>query len=112
MPKRKAIEPPCKERWAFSRSELVDPVKCNGHDELVAYVDIDDDWDGIESYGIIVYRNGKISNRFDDGTAGVPKTLVELADSEESLLHPDGEETSEWKDVMADGNGNFLCFTG
>jgi hypothetical protein len=109
MVRQKATEPR-KERWAFSQSEIVDPVKCNGHDELVAYVDIDDDWGGIEGYGIIVYRNGKVSNRFDDGTTGVPKILVELADSEENLLHSDGEETSEWKNVMADDKGNFLCF--
>ncbi len=98
------------ERWAFSQSELAKPVKCNGYDELVAYVHVDDDWDSVENFGIIVYRNGEVSNRFDDGTAGVPKELVELADDEESLLHSDGEETAEWRDVEADGDGNFLRF--
>jgi hypothetical protein len=112
MAKQKTNEPhePRKERWAFSQSELAQPVKCNGYDELVAYVHVDDDWDSVESFGIIVYRNGEVSNRFDDGTAGVPKELVELADCEESLLHPDGEETAKWRDVMADGDGNFLDF--
>jgi len=101
---------PRKERWAFSQSELADPSACTGYDELVAIIDIDDDGDGVDSFGIIVYRNGEVSNRFDDGTAGVPKEFAELADECESLVHPDGEETAEWKDVEADAEGNFVRF--
>jgi hypothetical protein len=108
-PRAKPI-PPRKERWAFSQSELADPAACKGDDELVAYVDLDDDWDGVEGHSVIVYRNGKVSNRFSDGTAGVPRELAKLADNVESLLHPDGEETAEWRDVRVDDNGNFLRF--
>lgn len=101
-----------KERWAFSQSELADPAECKGYDELVAYIDVDDDGDGAESIGIVVCRDGTVSNRFDDGTAGVPKEFAELANECESLLHPDGEDTAAWKDVEADAEGNFVRFLG
>lgn len=99
-----------KQRWAFTESELANPAECKGDDELVAYVYTDTEFKETESYGIVVYRNGKVSNRFDDGTAGVPRGLVDLANDCESLLHPDGEETSVWKDVEADDQGNFVRF--
>lgn len=99
-----------KERWAFSESELANPAKCKSNDELVAYVDLDDDWEGVERHGVVVYRNGEVSNRFDDGTAGLPKGLAELAGDVESLLHPDGEETAEWKNIEVDNEGNFVKF--
>ena len=51
-----------------------------------------------------------MSNRFEDGTKGVPKEIVELADCEESLLHPDGEETEVWWDCEVDEEGNFIRF--
>ena len=35
-----------KEHWAFSESELTDPSKCKSNDELVACIDLDDDWEG------------------------------------------------------------------
>jgi len=109
-PRKPKPEPPRIERWAFSQSELANPAKCKGYDELLALVDIDDDWDGIETYEITVYRDGTVSNRFGDGTAGVPKELAALANDVESLLHPDGEETAEWKNVEVDREGNFLRF--
>lgn len=108
-PRAKPI-PPREERWAFSQSELNSPAACKGDNELVAYVDLDDDWDGVEGYSIIVYRNGKVSNRFSDGTVGMPRELANLANDVESLLHPDGEETAEWRDVTVDKDGNFLRF--
>lgn len=108
--KKVRVPPPVYERWAFSESELAAPAECKGHDELVAYVDLDDDWEGVEGQGVVVYRNGEVSNRFDDGTAGVPKELAELANEVESLVHPDGEETAAWRDVETDKDGNFVQF--
>lgn len=99
-----------KERWAFSQSERDNPADCRGRDELLAHLDIDDGFDGIEGIGIIVYRNGEVSNRFSDGTAGVPKALADLANDEETLLHSDGEETAVWADVEVDEDGNFVQF--
>jgi hypothetical protein len=99
------------ERWAFSRDELAHPDECSSHDELIAYVDVDNDFGGTDGYGIIVYRNGKISNRFDDGTAGVPKRLADLAFECEYLIHPNDGETYLWHDVVVDPtNGSFVRF--
>lgn len=102
-----------KERWAFSKSELADPAACNGYDDLIALVTIYDDEGGeaIAEEKVIVYRNGEVSNRFADGTIGIPPELAELTDEEETLLHPDGDETEVWRDVDADADGNFLRFT-
>jgi len=108
---KKVEVPSVCERWAFSAGDLAAPAKCKGYDELVAYIDLDDDWEGVERHGIVVYRNGEVSNCFDDGTAGVPKELAELADKVESLLHPDGEETAVWKNVETDRHGNFIHFS-
>jgi hypothetical protein len=98
------------ERWAFSESELANPGECKSDDELVAYIDLDDDWEGVEGHGVVVYRNGKVSNRFADGTAGLPEGLAELANNIESLLHPDGEDTAAWKNVEVGDQGNFARF--
>lgn len=100
-----------KERWAFSQDELADPASCKSDDELVAYVDYDDGHRGIEGASIIVYRNGEVSNRYSDGTAGVIKELAELADGEETLLHPDGEMTVAWCDCDVGEDGEFLRFS-
>ncbi len=99
-----------KEHWAFSESELTDPSKCKSNDELVACIDLDDDWEGVEGHGIVVYRNGEVSNHFADGTAGLPIGLAELANGIESLLHPNGEDTAAWKNVEADKDGTFVQF--
>jgi len=99
-----------KERWAFSDAEFADPHKCKSHDELMACIDYDDGFDGTDGQQVIVYRNGKVSNRYADGTTGVPEGLAIAAEAEESLLHPDGEDTSVWKDVVVGSSGEFLCF--
>ena len=100
-----------RERWAFAATELADPHKCRGNNELVAYIDIDNDWGGVDSVGIVVERNGIGTNRFDDGTKGVPTTLIVMANEVETLLHPDGEETAVWKDVDCDSDGRFIRFS-
>lgn len=99
-----------KERWAFSRSELANPAACKNDDELLAFVDYDDGYGRTEGQTIIVYRNGKVSNRYGDGTAGVIPELAELADCVEELLHDDGETTDVWRDCEVDDHGNFIRF--
>lgn len=99
-----------KERWAFSESELADPAKCESHDELVAYVDFDDGYDGTDGQQVIVYRNGRASNCYADGTRGVPLALALLAEQEESLLHIDGGDTAAWRDVETNKDGIFVQF--
>lgn len=101
---------PRKERWAFSRSELADPAACASDDELMAYVDYDGGYGRTEGVEIIVYRNGEVSNRFGDGTAGLLPELAELAGEVEELLHPDGETTDAWRDCEVGEKGNFVKF--
>ncbi len=104
------VEAPVYERWAFSESELADPSKCNGFDELVAYIDIDDEYEGTDGQQILVYRNGRATNRYANGTVGVPEALALLAEVVESLLHDDGGDTAGWRDVETDKAGAFIQF--
>ena len=54
---------------------------------------------GIE-LGIIVYGNGgESSNRFGDGTVGVPHWLQELAEWEDSVMCPECLHEAEWKHI-------------
>jgi hypothetical protein len=100
------------ERWAFSESELADPYACNSYDELLVSVPDPSDPKKSLEQGIIIYRNGTVSNRWEDGTAGVPAEVVELANEEETLYHPDDDLTEEWRDVCVDDNGNFAAWAG
>lgn len=95
-----------KERWAFCESELADPAKCNTYDELTtSVIDPDNPGEHLEQ-GVIVYRNGEVSNRWDDGTVGIPADVTELAAEEETLYHPDLDEyTDVWADVLTDDSG-------
>jgi hypothetical protein len=99
------------ERWAFSESELVNPKSCRADDELVAALPEFADALG-NALGIIVYRNGQVSNRFEDGTIGVPDALKTLANEVETLAHNvDGEvePTWCWADVETE-DGRFVRF--
>lgn len=102
---------PYKERWAFSRGELADPAACTAYDDLIALVDVYDDYDCIiDTHEIIVSRNGEVSNRWGDGTVGVPPEIAELAAEVETLLHPDGDVADVWRDCEADADGKFIRF--
>jgi hypothetical protein len=99
------------ERWAFTQAELAAPAECKSHDELIAGVPYEyAEERGIEC-GIIVYRNGTVSNRWEDGTAGVSVEAAELAGEDELPYSPDsGELADTWRDVTVDDAGNFLAF--
>ncbi len=102
------------QRWAFSESELARPHECNAYDELIGDLPYEFcEEEGIEG-GVIVYRNGEVSNRWDDETAGVPAEVAELADECETLYHPESNETSDvWADVLCDRDtGKFLGWAG
>lgn len=98
-----------KERWAFSEEESALPFACNSYDELTTTVP--DPYNPGEhcELAVIVYRNGEVSNRWSDGTAGLPAEVVEMAAEEETLYHPDTDEyTDVWRDVEVDDDGNLL----
>jgi len=96
-----------KERWAMSEEESALPFALNSYDELIADARDPETGERLE-LGIIVYRNGKVSNRWAGGTVGVPADVAELADAEETLCHTNGETTDVWRDVEVDDSGSLI----
>jgi hypothetical protein len=108
------------ERWCFSSADLQQPENCHSYDELVANVITGEggasrsvEFDNEEQTDVIVYRNGIVTNKFDDGTIGVPKEIQKLADDVEELVNPRGntDETAfcnVWRNVWTDETGVFL----
>jgi len=91
------------ERWAFTTRELDNPAACCGFDELVADVPFED-------LGVLVQRNGVVTNRWEGETAGIPADIAKLANECESLFNPQTNELAEeWRDVVTI-NGKFLRF--
>lgn len=88
------------ERWAFLPDELDNLEQCRADDEFVvspAELEL----------GIIVYCNGQVSNRWEDGTVGIPERIRELADSEDEYYVRHGEQ-AEWRDVEVSEDGRPL----
>lgn len=84
-------------RWAFLPNELADLQACRADDEFVAYPpDV--------PLGVIVYRDGTVSNRWGDGTAGIPPH-VEAAAGSEDTLYRDTTEIDGWRNVEVDDSG-------
>lgn len=98
------------ERWAFTESELLDPSKCKRDDEFAVIISHDPPSEPIE-IPVLVYRNGKCTNRWADGIAGVSEEHTALAEAEDQLYATDFDDsTSEWRDVLTDDEGNFIRF--
>ena len=99
------------ERWAFTQSELKRPRNTMAHDELVASVKFHCEETGNTLDAVIVYRNWEVSNRWADGTAGIPALIAELAAEDESPYNPDTHEAADtWRDVVVDEEGGFVRF--
>ena len=82
---------------------MVNPANCKGNDIFIATPPDE----GLEM-GIQVQRNGKVSNNWADGTAGVPGYYRAMADTEDVLTTPDGMETADvWRDVFVQ-DGKFI----
>jgi hypothetical protein len=99
------------ERWCFSLYDLQHPENCKGYDELYAYVSGETEND--EETDVVVYRNGTVTNKFGDGTVGVPEEIQKQADNIDDLINPSGtsDDTSfcnYWRDVWTDETGAFL----
>lgn len=113
-PEKKRIKTMKIERWAFTSQELLDPSKCKRDDEFAVLIG------GMRNgkyepheLPVLVYRNGKCSNRWGDGTVGVSTDDSALAEMEDDLYTLDYEDsTSEWRDVVTDDEGNFISFHG
>lgn len=89
------------ERWIFTREELNVPESCHGLDEFIALP-------ADSQQGVIVNRNGTVTNRWEDGTAGVPELLRRSADEVDTLVSIDGIQGVSWRDVFTDENGSFV----
>lgn len=102
------------ERWAFSQAELRWPLALNSNDPLLAtgLSDVDPVTGAVITYefGVQVYRNGAVSNLFDDGTAGVSQRVSQVAREAETLVHENGESTLSWFDVLVDRDGALVEF--
>lgn len=95
-----------KERWAFSAGELDTPQGLMSTDELVATLP-----SPYHEVAVLVQRNGEVTNRYEDGTAGLSDEIRELAGECESLYHPnDDEVTAEWRQVYVTDEGVFIGF--
>jgi hypothetical protein len=100
------------ERWCFTEAEVlsfkVNPNLahlCLRTNLCVAFVQ-----KHLQTYPILVYRNGKATNRWRDGTAGVPGWLQKRAEAEETLESFEGEVMDNWLNVYTDEAGNLLDF--
>lgn len=92
------------ERWVFTGAELrAKGEDCNRYDTFVAIVPN-------FQLGVLVYRNGEATNRWEDGTAGVPDGVRELAAAVETLATTETpvEPANRWCNVFVDEDGDLI----
>jgi hypothetical protein len=85
------------ETWAFMESELEQFDACHAEDEFVSYLPG-------EKIGVIVFRNGKASHRYSDGTAGVPEFVRRLAERD-AFLYRRRCQIACWRKVVVSEAG-------
>jgi hypothetical protein len=104
------------ERWVFTQDEL---------ERIVAHIDGNQPMPSLErgdefiavltdyDIGVIVYRDGEVSNRWADGTAGLTNRAKELAEDEECFHRVSDEIGWElaaiWLDVQTDSRGRLVA---
>ena len=93
-----------RERWCFTKRELQDPKHCCRQDAHYAEAD------RTSEARVILTRDGKATNKWEDGVVGVPEEIQELAESDESPEGADGELADIWRDVICTSDGQFLRF--
>jgi len=100
------------EYWVFDRNELQHPEHARRTDIFIAHptvTDYDKEGDWEPDQGVIVYRDGQVSNRWSDGTAGVPDVVVQAADELEEYYSPEfGDFVNAWRRVYTNETGEFL----
>ena len=109
------------ERWCFTEHELKHPEDCWSQDPFVAHLGYDADDTPISDLGVIVHRNGTVTNVWENGIHGVPLEFAQLADNVETLDKPvyygnnrayneEDEIADAWRDVLVDTDGRFKCW--
>jgi hypothetical protein len=123
-----------RERWVFTTAELEQPGKCRGTDEFLVTCPYDSQLEkelvaaggvaegpDISTWcerGIIVLRNGTVTDRYGDGTVGVSdgeKELIRNGDPAYYRLGGLGEfgdgsqrpAAEEWRNVIAESTGKL-----
>ena len=103
------------ERWVFTAHDLQHPDDCRANDELIAHLGSDEEGPVAEQ-GVIVKRNGQVTDRWEDGTQGVSEEYAKLAEESEELTKPYGEGDLDvayadtWRDVWVDDHGFFVAW--
>jgi len=60
---------------------------------------------------VVVTRDGKITNRWSDGTVGVPDDVRDLVEMEEEYYRPDTDESADtWRDCIVYDDGTVARF--
>ena len=102
------------ERWALSEADEARIDALNSNDELFGtWVETDTEGHPVgDTHVVVIQRNGVVTNRYRDGTIGVPEHVRALLESEDALYHPlDGESeiktTAKWVDVFVGPDGSF-----
>jgi len=94
------------ERWIFTAKEIAHPENCKGNDIFISPPPGEYELE----MGVQIQRNGVVTNRWGDGTVGVPQWIQDLASAEETLSLPDGTETADvWQDVVTK-DGKFVSW--
>lgn len=92
-------------RWIFTEQELLNPKQCRQSD-LFLVTD-----SNLPEVGVFVFRDGKVTNKYGDGTRGVTKDHADIADSQETYHTIDRKDIADnWRDVRTTANGRFLKF--
>ena len=102
------------ERWVYTQHELENatrPTWCSASEVFYAEVE------GCERE-VLVQRDGTVTDRWGDGSFGVPQDIKKLANEVETLIKPSVNRKSErddvfadsWLDVYVDKEGGFLGF--
>lgn len=111
------------DRWVFTDKELEHPEGCNREDEfdtgpVICGPHGEDGECPRTEIGVIAQRNGVVTNRWSDGTAGVPDDVRDQADCVENyavmpnLGHDDDEDyANNWRTVVCNSEtGDFIRF--
>jgi hypothetical protein len=101
------------ERWVFTDAELNDPKSCKGTDIFLAFPRYKRLTRTPETggRGVRTLRNGTVTDKWEDGTGPVPRSIKRLADFEEILVALDRSvQAWNWRDVITDNTGQFIRF--
>jgi hypothetical protein len=111
------------ETWVFTSIDLENPQNCRASDECIAVVKssfglryrnrANAPKYPVNTFEIIILRNGTVTNQFADGSIGVPEELREAAQESDSIYRVQKRKTvnaQEWREVIVGEKGEFIRF--